>query len=403
MTEQKKKLLVLSSTYPRWKDDWEPAFVHELSKRLTDEFDVTVLCPREKDSKRKEIREGVNIHRYRYAPNHLSTLVSNGGITSNIKANRLKWLLVSLFLPAQIIATWSTIRRLNPDAIHCHWIIPQGICLIIARLLLRKKPPILLTSHGGDLYTFNGKIGRRIKKYVLINADAITVVSEAMREEADQISGRELEISVIPMGVDTENLFYPDPTIDRSKSEILFVGRLVEKKGAKYLIDAFKIVLDSIPESTLTIVGDGPERQALERQAIELKIDNRVTFEGSILNKELPHFYRRATVFVAPFITASNGDQEGLGLVLAEAISCGCKVISAHTKPAHQLQKILTNPRQLLTFNQKSTQELAMKIIKNLTTSEQSYLKANHENISQAFSYKNISSRYIEMLKPLIR
>ena len=66
-------ILVLTSTFPRWKGDVEPPFVHELARRLTDSFDVHVLAPHAPGSKRREILDGVHVHRFRYGPCHLGT------------------------------------------------------------------------------------------------------------------------------------------------------------------------------------------------------------------------------------------------------------------------------------------------------------------------------------------
>lgn len=364
---QKKKLLVLSSTYPRWDDDWEPAFVHELSKRLTDEFDVSVLCPREKGSKSEEIKDQINVCRYRYAPDFLSTLVSNGGIASNLKSQPLKWLLVPFFFLFQTTAILTAIMRDKPDVIHCHWIIPQGICLYIAKLLSRSKIPHLLTSHGGDLYTFRGKLLSNLKKRVINSANAMTVVSQAMKTEVNRIAGQEIDISVIPMGIDTKNTFYPDPNIERSKTEILFVGRLVEKKGVKYLLEAFAMVLQTHPDAALTIIGEGPERKNLENLAQTLGIKEKIQFKGAVLNKELPNHYRRAAVFVAPFITAKNGDQEGLGLVLVEAICCGCPIVVSEIQPTKDIMNTLKNDHSILLTAQKSPRDINIGLNKILT------------------------------------
>ena len=68
---QKPRLLVLASTYPRWRDDHEPGFVHELAKRQTDRFDVTVLTSSAPGAATHEHNDGVEVVRYRYAPRPL--------------------------------------------------------------------------------------------------------------------------------------------------------------------------------------------------------------------------------------------------------------------------------------------------------------------------------------------
>ena len=397
---QKLKLLVLSSTYPRWDDDWEPAFVHELSKRLTNDFEVTVLCPREKGSVRQEQREGVNVIRYRYAPNRWSTLVSNGGIAANLKSNTLKWLLVPLFMVCQTIATWRTIRQIRPDRIHCHWIIPQGICLQLVKMLSR-VPPHLLTSHGGDLYSFGGKLSSCLKKTALRQANSITVVSRAMAQEARKIADKNLEVKVIPMGIDTENTFYPDEKVKRSDTEILFVGRLVEKKGLIYLLDAFQEILQSVPNSSLIIIGDGPERKTLEQKAATLRIQEQTFFKGSVPNRELPNYYRKAAVFVAPFIVAKNGDQEGLGLVVAEALCCGCPVVVSNLEATHDITELIINSTDVSSIMPKSPELISSEIKRIIMTPRPKNSLERGSELRKKLNWNEIARQYSATLESL--
>ncbi|MHB8424930.1 MAG: glycosyltransferase [Gammaproteobacteria bacterium] len=125
------RLLVLTSTYPRWPDDQEPGFVHELCKRLTDDFDVTVLSPHAPGATTVEIMDGVHVRRYRYAPAGWETLVNNGGIVTNLRRQPWKWLLVPGFLLKQAWATWRLIQCLRPDVMHAHWLLPQGLLIAV--------------------------------------------------------------------------------------------------------------------------------------------------------------------------------------------------------------------------------------------------------------------------------
>src|SRR5690606_35495391 len=90
--------LVLASTYPRWRGDPEPGFVHELARRLADEFDVSVVCPHALGAHVRESMDGVEVHRFRYAPTRFETLVNKGGITTNLRRSPWKYLLVLPFL-----------------------------------------------------------------------------------------------------------------------------------------------------------------------------------------------------------------------------------------------------------------------------------------------------------------
>lgn len=321
-----KKLLVISSTYPRWASDTEPGFVHELSKRLTSSFEVHVICPHAKDAFIYEVLHGVHVHRFRYAPSFIETLVNDGGMMENIKSMPLKAILLFPFLFGMGIAIYRSLRKIKPDVIHAHWIIPQGVVLATVGLFI-KLPPVFLTSHGGDLFSLNGHIFLYLKRWALKKINKMSVVSDAMRERVLKLNFPPKNVSVIPMGVDFNSIFTPDDKISREPYRILFVGRLVEKKGLIYLVRALKDVKKQFPTAHLQIVGGGPVETIIKAEVSRLELTNSVQWLGALPQVLLPSHYRQASVFVAPFVVADSGDQEGLGLVALEAIACECPVI----------------------------------------------------------------------------
>lgn len=323
----KPTLLVLASTYPRWSGDHEPGFVHELARRLTGRFEVIVLCPHASGARRTEILDRVRVHRYRYAPLSLETLVNDGGIVTNLRRQPWKWLLVPGFILMQGLMAWRLCRREGVDVIHAHWLIPQGFLAALLGCLPGRRLPFVVTSHGADLYALKGAFLQRLKRWVFSRARAATVVSNAMRDAAAAMGADAGKITVLPMGVDMQERFVPDETSPRSRSELLFVGRLVEKKGLTYLLDAFPLILQARPDVTLTIAGFGPDEDRLKAKVESLGIQREVRFLGALTQSELPPLYQRAALFVAPFVQAASGDQEGLPVALMEAVACGCPVV----------------------------------------------------------------------------
>lgn len=322
---EKPRLLVLASTYPRWRDDHEPGFVHELSRRLANDYEVIALVPDAPGADASGMLDGVEVVRYRYAPRRLQTLVNNGGIAVNLQRAPWKWLLVPGFVLAQYWQARRLVAKRRIDVVHAHWLLPQGL---IARGLSRShRVPYLVTSHGGDLFGLRGRLSTALKRRVAQCTAGMTVVSSAMRQEADRIGLCPPRMQVIPMGVDLRERFIPDANVPREASTLLFVGRLVAKKGLPHLLDALPLVLADRPDAILKIAGFGPEEQALRAQAQRLGIADRVQFLGATPQQSLPDLYRRASLFVAPFVRDESGNQEGLPVVLMEAIGCGCPVI----------------------------------------------------------------------------
>src|SRR5262249_33102175 len=108
---------------------------------------------------------------------------------------------------------------------------------------------------------------------------------------------------------------------------ILFVGRLVEKKGVEYLLNAMPSVIRAYPRAVLVIIGEGTQRPELEELARKLGIQPWVRFLGRIPNDELPKYYAAADVFVGPSVIDKFGDTEGLGIVFLEAAACQVAII----------------------------------------------------------------------------
>jgi glycosyltransferase involved in cell wall biosynthesis len=333
IAQRKPGLLVLASTYPRWAGDSEPGFVHELARRLTGCFDVRVITPHSPGASRRERLDGVDIVRYRYAPASLETLVYGGGILTHLRRTPWKLLLLPGFVLGQWLAARAAIKQQRPAMIHAHWLLPQGM---VARALAKDGVPYVVTSHGADLFALRGGLIARLRRWVVAKAAATTVVSHAMQELL-KVESPAASVRVAPMGVDAQQRFTPDSSVIRSQVELLFVGRLVEKKGLSHLIEALPRIITNHPTVHLIVAGFGPEQDALQQRVQSLGIAERVNFLGAVAPTELPALYRRASLFVAPFVRARNGDQEGLGLVVAEAMACGCPVLAGNVEGVRDL------------------------------------------------------------------
>lgn len=392
------RLLVLTSTYPRWAGDPEPGFVHELSKRLAGRFRVTVLGPHAPGALPREDLDGVEVIRYRYAPERLETLVNDGGIVANLQRAKWKLLLVPPFVLAQALSARRLLREKRIDIVQAHWLIPQGLVAALLQWLPGRKVPFVVTSHGADLYALKGGLLDTLKRFATSRAAAVTVVSEAMRDSLRSLGMDMAKVSVLSMGVDLAERFSPDPAVRRSAREILFVGRLVEKKGLRCLLDAMPAVLRRFPDAFLTIAGFGPEKASLRAHARTLGLESNIRFLGAVPQAELPALYRRAALFVAPFVRARSGDEEGLGLVTLEAIACGCPIVVS-ALPA--VMDVLDRDQDAhLLFPPGDASALADRIIEALASPGDlaaDTLRLRH-NIVARFDWNSVADRYAALL-----
>lgn len=355
------RILVLTSTFPRWQGDTEPRFVLDLCRHLSDSADLLVLAPDTPGAAMTEVLEGVEVRRFRYFLRARQGVAYAGGITARLRANPLR----VLQLPFFFISLWWVTRRLvrewKPDVIHAHWIIPQGL---VACFAAGRNLPVLCTSHGGDLHNLRAWVFRWLKAWTLGRCRRITVVSTSMVPQVTQIAPG-VPVDVIPMGTDLETQFVPPPDASsrRAHEELIFVGRLVEKKGLRYLLEAVALLSERRPSLTLTVVGDGPLKEQLLTRADQLGVGERIRFVGGIPHRELPGLYQRAALAVFPFVVARDGDQEGFGLVVVEAMGCGCPVIVSDVPAIHE--NVVPGVTGLL-VPQKDPEALAAAIDKSL-------------------------------------
>ena len=340
--------------------------------------------------------DGIEVIRYRYAPDRLETLVNDGGIVTNLRRNPWKYLLVPGFVLAQAWYACRLLRTGKVDVIHAHWLIPQGLIAAMLQCVPGRRVPFVVTSHGADLFALTGRVLQWMKSSVIRSACAVTVVSEAMRTRIGQIEPGAGNVSVQPMGVDMQHRFVPDPNTPRSDDELLFVGRLVEKKGLCHLLDAMPTVLARRPSMRLRIAGFGPEEAALRGQVDRLGLAEHVDFLGAVSQADLPGLYRRAALFVAPFVEAGSGDQEGLGLVLVEAASCGCPIVAGDV-PA--VRDVLGSCSRWI-LNSRDTHALAIGVLEALA--DPARAKSEAENLRRLlvrqFDWEHIADGYATSL-----
>jgi glycosyltransferase involved in cell wall biosynthesis len=195
------------------------------------------------------------------------------------------------------------------------------------------KVPLIVTFHGWDA-TVREEVFRRrslaLNLYVrrlpqlAINAALVLCVSEFIRRKV-LAKGFPVDKTIVHYtGIDLKK-FVPDPSVKR-QPVVLFVGRLVEKKGCEYLIRAMEKVQKNIEGAELVVIGDGPLRRQLELEASARLRAFR--FLGGCGSEVVREWMNKASVFSTPSVVARSGDAEGFGMVFAEAQAMGLPVAS---------------------------------------------------------------------------
>lgn len=397
-----KTILTMASTFPRWKNDTTPSFVHGLSRRLANKYrKILVLAPHSENASKHEFLDGLEVYRFQYFyPSGLQRLAYGAGIIPNAISSFAAKLNIPFFLLSEYIAAKKLIDKYKPDIIHAHWIVPQGILAAFAKI---NKSKLIVSVHGSDLFPLKNSLFKSLQRAALKNCDACTVNSEATKNEIiRRFSEYKNKVRVIPMGVDTR-LFSKRNVKSKFKDYsnqkiVLFTGRLNEQKGIEYLIKSMTIVNKKIRNARLLIIGEGEYRNEMQKLADSLRVKN-IEFIGSVPHQKLADYYNLADVFVLPAVTSRIGT-EGQGLVLLEAMACGTAVIGTKTGG---IKFIIKNIQNGLLARERDESDLAENIIKVISDSRlrQKLSKNGIEFVRQNYSWETIVKKFDKLYREL--
>jgi len=229
--------------------------------------------------------------------------------------------------PALLYAwTRGLVRRLARewefDLIDAHYFYPDGVAAALLARMLNKK--LVITARGTDLNLIpRYALPRHQIRWAAARADGVITVCEALRQALLALGTPGSKVHTLRNGVDLVGFQPRDRTkalmaLKQDGKVLVSVGLLIERKGHHLVIET----LTRLPGLTLLIVGDGPDRAALEAQAREMGVADRVRFLGQVPHDQLPEIYSAADALVL----ASS--REGWANVLLEAMACGTPVVA---------------------------------------------------------------------------
>jgi len=404
----KKKILVTASSYPSSDIDNTGIFIKEFCQNLSSNYDIILLTHHLKGQKKHEFHDGVEIVRFPFLPFGLFHSSFKYGVFAAFSKNLFLFVVFApLYILMQIVYICRIVSNNKIELVHAHWLIPQGFCAVVSSKFIKQNFKVLTTIHGADIFAFNNRISVALKKYVLKHVDAISVVSNHIKNEVDPLSNKR-DIHVLPMGVFTtefgkhlDNNTLKAKYVLNDNPLLLFVGRLTEKKGVIYLLKAMPKLIDSYPGIMLLIVGDGVQFDELNEYVFANSLENNIIFLGSIKHDQLPAYYSAADIFIGPSIVAADGDSEGLGLVFVEAASSETLVISTDF-PA--IQDVIQHKKTGYTIEQKSEQAISDAILYALSHTEESAKLASQgrQHVVEKFDWTNVTQRYTELYESLL-
>ncbi|HCU35535.1 MAG TPA: glycosyltransferase family 4 protein [Armatimonadetes bacterium] len=282
------------------------------------------------------------------------------------------------------------------DVIQTFFAVPSGLVGCWAARASRAVQVVRIG--GGDLPGHERRFGllhrllRPVVGRVLRKVQARVVNSEGMHERATQAYPR-LDFEIIYNGIDLE-LFHPTDGVPRDVPTVLFVSRLIERKGLQLLLPALATLMGEGVAFALMVVGDGPMREKLEEQTAALGLAERTEFLGLRPREEVPALYRRGDVFCLP------SSSEGMANVILEALATGLPIITTRVPgttelvvdgingfvvPADDAAALVGPLRQLLS-------DAALR----------ARMGARSRERSEAFSWTLMAERYVALYEKLI-
>lgn len=399
---QKTNVLVITSSFPRYEGDYAGIFLYDLLSSLTRYgYVFNVLVPRGSQGGVSGAYSGGKISVLRFGfffKRQWERLCYADGMLNNFCASLLAKVQLPIYLMISLF--YSMCHSKDCEIVWSHWGFPSGIIGALLRKYTGKKH--ILSLHSGWRFLLRcGLPGKLLARFIVHNADMITVVNRDIMNETICLSSdwekkkvRE-KIILLPMGVSLTKFFCPtanEKSLLRDKYNIisgktvLSIGRLIPLKGIDYLIRA----LGDCADLTLMIAGSGSDEKRLRALSLGAKCD--IRFLGAVSGEKKAELFRLADVVVVPSIGSSNGQAEGLPVVILEAMASGIPVVATSIGGISELIK--SNYNGLLA-RQADAQDLRDKV-DILLSNEKKYrlISENSRVTSKGFDLERLSQRY---------
>jgi glycosyltransferase involved in cell wall biosynthesis len=313
------RVLHVTSSFPRHPGDPVAPFLLDLARaQAADGMRVTVVCPHDGGLPVRERFGDVEVVRARYGPAHFERLAYRGGLLATARDPRTAPLVPTL-IGSLAVAARRVALDMHPDVVHAHWWFPGGFVALMVR-----NVPIVITLHGSDVGLAARSAVRPIAIGVGRRAAFVAAVSDPLLREARTVMELDPERSGVvrmPIAVDATHGFgQPE---EGPPWRLVAVGRASPEKGFDVLLEAVHLARRDGTDVTLDIVGDGPDRAALEARSAQLGLAGAVRFLGPLPRAVLYERMAAAHAVVVP------SRREGLGLVAVEALALGRPVIAS--------------------------------------------------------------------------
>jgi glycosyltransferase involved in cell wall biosynthesis len=390
---KKPRVLYISSTYSRdERDNQNPWMIDTIRHLQSAGYEVEVLAPAYKGL-RSHVVGGVTVFRFRYFFASRETLTHDQGAPNKIRGSVLFKLLFFPYLFFGALAAMRLARKREYDFIHCHWPFPHGLMGWAACRAARNRPALVLHFHGACLLlAAKFKPIAPLLRFCIRRAQGVVSNSSFTAGLVERLMPLPFPQRVIAFGSPLKGDPLPPPR--HPVKLILTVGRVVERKGIVYLLRALPLIAAEV-DAKIAIVGKGdPKVEAdLRRVTEELRLGERVVFAGKVSEDELIRWYRDCDVFCLPAIVDSQGETEGLGVVLLEALTYARPVAASDVGG---IPDIIRHGQTGLLCPQKDPEALARVILELLKDPERAEKlgRQGRELVEREFSWEHVLAQW---------
>jgi len=362
-----------------------------------------VLKPNSLNEKKIERIGEIKIINYRYFIKKYENFYKFG-IRESISNSKFNYLKLFLLMVSQFYNLMKICIYEKPDFIYAHWLVPQGIISYLVGKILKIK--VVFTSHGSDVLVFKrfGKIGKLISKKIILSFHRTSVNSQLTLNQITEMFNENQLITktttIIPMPI--EEIFFSDKfqkKYEKNFSEginFLYIGRLVEEKGIKILLDSFLKLYSKNINVNLQIAGEGPLRDYILNFIKINNITNVVNLIGYVEQNNKLNTIKDSDIVVIPSMTFSN-HIEGGPLTLIEAMASSRIAL---VSDSIGFVDYCTDMKNCFLFKSNSSEDLFRKMLNilNLNLNEANKISENAKKMAESFSIEKISKQIVQHL-----
>ncbi len=325
------RVVHVATAFPRHRDDPITPWLVELVRRQREAgIEAMVLAPAYRGGPKDEA-SGVPVRRFRYAPRFMETLTHDQSVPDRIRDRPASAALVPAYLAAGSAAA-AGLGKQAPDLVHVHWPMPHALFGAAMRRASGGRTAMVCSFYSVEVNWVDHRLPwlRPFLKWSIETADAVTAISNSTASAVRRLVDR--PVAVIPYAAAipevAPELARPALSDLEAPLRLLFVGRLVERKGVEVLVRALARLRHQ-RDAELVIVGTGDREDSVRQTAALEGVTDHVHFRGFVTAERLAQEYAQSDIFVLPAVVDTRGDTEGLGVVLLEALAYERPVVAS--------------------------------------------------------------------------